>query len=98
MSEDFSILDELDRRNRRAQLISPRKPRIARAPRPVTSPVAAHRLPGAPTRPPGWQDPAVQSKAAQSRVGNRNAANTTEDNDDMCEAVLEILRRIAERL
>lgn len=94
MSEpDTSILDELDKRQRRARILSTRtltpkskpKTRVDRTHKPSRRPLYG------PPEPQGFKSKTTQAKAAAARKGLRNAAYSADDNDAMCEGVKEIL-------
>lgn len=97
---DTSILDELDRRQRRARLT--KRPRTTvRTDREVRERIHQARKQGpiyGPPAPPGFASKEVQAKAAKGRKGLRNAARSEEDKDAECQAILEILTRMADKL
>lgn len=98
---DTSILDELERRQRRSRLrerVTTSSHRTSPSDRVVRERIKAAREQGpvhGPPAPPGFASHEVQAKAAKSRKGLRNAARKEADKDAECEAILEILQRMA---
>lgn len=99
---DTSILDELDRRQRRQRVrsrVTHQRPHNAE--RKTRERIKAAREQGpmhGPPAPPGFASHEVQAKAAKSRKGLRNAARSEQDKDDECAAILAILNRMASDL